>query len=45
MPRFTAEGIEVDPFAWFQDVLTRIGERSIQQLDELLPHRWAAARA
>jgi hypothetical protein len=32
-----------DPFAWFQDVLTRIDEW-IQQLDELLRHRWAAAR-
>jgi len=32
------------PFAWFQDVLSRIGAHSIQQLDELLPHRWAAAR-
>jgi hypothetical protein len=35
----------VDPFAWFQDVLARIGQCSLQQLDELLPHRWAAARA
>jgi len=35
---------KVNPFAWFQDVLTRIGECSMQQLDELLPHRWAAAR-
>jgi len=35
---------KVDPFAWFQDVLIRIGECSMQQLDELLPHRWAAAR-
>jgi hypothetical protein len=34
----------VDRFAWFQDVLSRIGAHSIQQLDELLPHRWAAAR-
>jgi hypothetical protein len=32
------------PFAWFQDVLSRIGAHSIQQLDELLPHRWATAR-
>jgi hypothetical protein len=24
---------KVDPFAWFQDVLSRIGECSIQQLD------------
>ena len=41
----SCELAKVDPFAWFQDVLTRIGECSIQQLDELLPHRWAAARA
>ena len=41
----SCELAKVDPFAWFQDVLTRIGDCSIQQLDELLPHRWAAARA
>ena len=41
----SCELAKVDPFAWFQDVLSRIGERSIQQLDELLPHRWAVARA
>jgi hypothetical protein len=35
--------VRVDPFAWFQDVLSRIGEHSMQALDELLPHRWAAA--
>jgi transposase len=34
----------VEPFAWFHDVLTRIAECSIQQLDDLLPHNWAAAR-
>jgi transposase len=34
----------VDPFAWFRDVLTRIPNHSIQQLDVLLPHRWAEAR-
>jgi hypothetical protein len=37
------EMAKVDPFAWFQDVLSRIGEHSMQALDELLPHRWAAA--
>jgi len=26
-------------------VLARIGECSIQQLDQLLPHRWAEGRA
>jgi transposase len=41
----SCELAKVDPFAWFQDVLARIGRCSIQQLDELLPHRWAAARA
>jgi transposase len=40
----SCELANVDPFAWFQDVLSRIGAHSIQQLDELLPHRWAAAR-
>ena len=40
----SCELAKVDPFAWFQDVLTRIGQCSIQQLDDLLPHRWAAAR-
>jgi hypothetical protein len=41
----SCELVKVDPFAWFQDVLSRIGEQSIQALDELLPHRWAAAQA
>ena len=41
----SCELAKVDPFAWFQDVLSRIGSHSIQQLDELLPHRWAAARS
>jgi transposase len=40
----SCELVNVDPFAWFQDVLSRIGAHSIQQLDDLLPHRWAAAR-
>jgi transposase len=40
----SCELVNVDPFAWFQDVLSRIGSHSIQQLDELLPHCWAAAR-
>jgi hypothetical protein len=40
----SCELANVDPSAWFQDVLSRIGTYSIQQLDELLPHRWGAAR-
>jgi hypothetical protein len=39
----SCEMAKVDPFAWFQDVLSRIGEQSIQELDALLPHRWAVA--
>jgi transposase len=39
----SCELAKVDPFAWFQDVLSRIGTHSIQRLDELLPHRWAPA--
>lgn len=41
----SCELVKVDPFVWFQDVLSRIGEQSMQALDELLPHRWAAAQA
>jgi transposase len=41
----TCELLKIDPFAWFEDVLGRIGEHSIQKLDELLPHQWAATRA
>lgn len=40
----SCELAKLDPFAWFQDVLARIGECSMQQLDELLPHRWAPAQ-
>lgn len=39
----TCELVKIDPFSWFQDVLSRIGEQSLQKLDELLPPRWAAA--
>jgi transposase len=41
----TCELVKLDPFAWFEDVLRRIGEHSIQKLAELLPHRWVAVRA
>ncbi len=39
----SCELIKVDPFEWFHDVLSRVASHSIQKLDELLPHRWAAA--
>jgi transposase len=41
----SCEMVKVDPFAWLQDILSRIGEQSMQTLEELLPHRWAAAQA
>ncbi len=41
----SCELVKIDPFAWFRDVLARIGSHSIQKLDELLPHSWAASQA
>ena len=41
----SCELVKVDPFAWFRDVLSRIATHSIQKLEDLLPHRWAASRA
>ena len=41
----SCELVKVDPFVWFQDVLSRIAEHSIQRIDELLPHRWAPAQS
>jgi transposase len=40
----SCELVKVDPFRWFRDVLSRIAGHSIQALEELLPHRWAAAQ-
>lgn len=40
----SCELVKLDPFEWFRDVLSRIATHSIQQLDRLLPHAWAAAR-
>ena len=40
----SCELAKVDPFVWFRDVLSRIAECSIQQIDQLLPHRWAQGR-
>lgn len=33
----------VEPFAWFNDVLSRIPAHSIARLTELLPHNWRPA--
>ena len=41
----SCEIVKIDPFVWFHDVLSRIAAHPITQLDELLPHRWARARA
>jgi transposase len=41
----SCELVKVDPFAWFCDVLTRIAAHPITRLEELLPPRWAQARA
>lgn len=41
----TCEVVKIDPFAWFRDVLSRIADHPVNKLDELLPHRWAAAHS
>jgi transposase len=33
----------VNPFTWFCDVLGRIASHPANQLESLLPHRWAQA--
>jgi transposase len=37
----SCELVKVDPYAWFQDVLSRIASHPVTRLDELLPHCWA----
>jgi transposase len=36
----SCELMKIDPFVWFRDVLSRIGEHPVNRLDELLPHNW-----
>jgi hypothetical protein len=37
----SCQRVGVEPFAWFKDVLSRIGDHPITRLTELLPHNWA----
>src|SRR5580692_144672 len=39
----SCERVKIDPWAWYRDVLSRIATHPINQLDDLLPHRWAPA--
>lgn len=41
----SCELVKVDPFVWFRDVLSRIGDHPVNRLDELLPHNWAPIEA
>ena len=41
----TCQRLGVEPWAYLQDVLTRLPTLPAGQLDELLPDRWKAARA
>ena len=41
----TAKLNDVDPQAWLADVLARINDHNIQELDQLLPWNWKAAQA
>jgi hypothetical protein len=34
----SCQGVNVDPFAWFKDILARIPSYSINRIAELLPH-------
>ncbi len=41
----TCKGLGADPFAYLRDVFNRISAHPNDRLDELLPDKWAAARA
>lgn len=40
----TCKRLSIDPWAYLQDVLTRLPTTPATQLADLLPHRWQAAR-
>jgi transposase len=39
-PVLTAKLNDIDPQAWLADVLARIADHTIQDLDQLLPWNW-----
>jgi transposase len=39
----SCQRVNVEPFAWFKDVLARIANYPINSITELLPHNWASA--
>ncbi|MBL8911225.1 MAG: IS66 family transposase [Archangium sp.] len=41
----TCEANDVNPLAYVEDVLTRIGDHPSAKIDDLLPHRWIARAA
>jgi transposase len=41
----SCQRVNVEPFAWFKDVLARIANYPINSITELLPHNWASAHA
>ena len=40
----TCKHLGIDTFAYLRDVLTRLPTQPAERLDDLLPHRWQAAR-
>jgi transposase len=40
----TCKHLGIDTFAYLRDVLTRLPTQPVERLEELLPHRWHAAR-
>ena len=35
----------IQPFEWLNDILNRINDHSIQEIDQLLPHNWKKSTA
>jgi hypothetical protein len=41
----SCQRVDVEPFAWFKDVLSRIADHPISRIAELLPHNWAPTQS